>query len=68
MFKLKFLIFITATFNLVSLSFCQQNRELQPYNWRQCSNSDWQQYENNKVNCQLRSVPLDLKDSQSRVG
>ena len=68
MFGLKFLIFISATFNLISLSFGQQNRELLPYNWRQCSSSDWQQYDKNKVNCELRSVPLDLKDSQSTVG
>ena len=67
MLKLKFLIFIiiSATFDLVSLSFCQHQN---PYNWRQCSNSDWQQYEENKVNCEIRSVLLDLKDSQSRVG
>ena len=68
MFGLKFLIFISATVNLISLSFCQQNRELQPYNWRQCPNSDLEQYDKNKVNCEVRSVPLDLKDSQSTVG
>ena len=54
MFGLKFLIFISATVNLISLSFCQQ--------------CDWEQYDKNKVNCEVRSVPLDLKDSQSTVG